>query len=88
MRKIAEKKTAEMFHITIDGDVYEAAKGMTVLQVMRKNGIRVPTLCYHEALKPIGACKLCGVLVAGRSGKSRILMSCVLKAREGSGGED
>ncbi len=78
-----EKETAEMLQITIDGDVYETAKGMTVLQVMRKNGIQVPTLCYHEALKPIGACKLCGVLVPGHSGNPRILLSCVLKAREG-----
>ena len=31
-----EKKTDEIVRITIDGDVYKAAKGMTVLQVMRK----------------------------------------------------
>ncbi len=80
---VREKETAEKFQITIDGDAYEAAEGMTVLQVMRANGIGVPTLCYHDALKPIGACKLCGVLVPGRSGKSRILLSCVLKVREG-----
>ena len=83
IEKDGEKETAEMCRITIDGDAYEAAKGMTLLQVMRGNGIQVPTLCYHEALKPIGACKLCGVLVTGRSGKPRILLSCVLKVREG-----
>ena len=72
-----------MLKIEIDGEQFEAAEGMTLLQVMRANGIGVPTLCYHEALKPIGACKLCGVEVLGRSGKPTILLSCVLKAREG-----
>lgn len=70
-------------NITIDGKPYEAAEGKTLLQVMRKNGIQVPTICYHEALKPTGACKLCGVLVLARSGKEKILLSCVLKVREG-----
>lgn len=74
---------AKTFNITIDGAPYEATEGKTLLQVMRKNGIQVPTLCYHEALKPIGACKLCGVEVLGRSGKPKILLSCVIKAREG-----
>ncbi len=74
---------AKMFNINIDGAPYEAIEGKTLLQVMRKNGIQVPTLCYHEALKPIGACKLCGVEVLGRSGKPKILLSCVIKAREG-----
>ncbi len=74
---------AKTFNITIDGAPYEAAEGKTLLQVMRKNGIQVPTLCYHEALKPIGACKLCGVEVLGRLGKPKILLSCVINAREG-----
>ena len=72
-----------MLKIMIDGNQFEAAEGMTILQVMRANGIHVPTLCYHQALKPIGACKLCCVEALGRSGKPRILLSCVLKAREG-----
>ncbi len=72
-----------MLKIMIDGDQFEVADGMTILKVMRANGIQVPTLCYHEALKPIGACKLCGVEVLDRSGKPRILLSCALKAREG-----
>jgi len=74
---------AKMFNIHIDGTPYEASEDKTLLQVMRKNGIQIPTLCYHEALKPIGACKLCGVEVLGRSGKPKILLSCVIKVREG-----
>ncbi|MBW1867801.1 MAG: (2Fe-2S)-binding protein [Deltaproteobacteria bacterium] len=69
--------------IIIDGTEFEADEAVTVLQVIRANGIKIPTICYHEALKPIGACKLCGVEVRGRAGKPRVLLSCILKARDG-----
>ena len=38
---------------------------MTILEVARENGIDIPTLCYHERLAPIGACRLCVVEVEG-----------------------
>ncbi|HDZ90101.1 MAG TPA: 4Fe-4S dicluster domain-containing protein [Deltaproteobacteria bacterium] len=67
----------------IDGREIEAQEGISVLAAARSNGIRIPTLCYHSALKPIGACKLCGIEVKGRAGKWRILLSCILRVREG-----
>lgn len=69
--------------IIIDGHEFETEEGTTVLRVARANGIRIPTLCYHEALKPIGTCKLCAVEVTGRAGKPRTLLSCILKVRDG-----
>ena len=72
-----------MSGITINGTVLEAEEGMSVLQVARKAGILIPTLCYHEALKPIGACKLCAVEVTRPPGKPRVLLSCIVKAKEG-----
>ena len=69
--------------IIIDGTEFEAGEELSVLQVVRANGIKIPTICYHEALKPIGACKLCGVEVRGRTGKPRVLLSCILKPRDG-----
>lgn len=69
--------------ITINGKRIDAKEGSTVLRVARANGFKIPTLCYHEALKPIGACKLCAVEVISPSGKSRILPSCILKVKEG-----
>jgi predicted molibdopterin-dependent oxidoreductase YjgC len=72
-----------MLHVIIDGMKLEAPEKMSILQIARANDIGIPTLCYHEALKPIGACKLCGVEVRGRTGKPRVLLSCILKAREG-----
>ena len=69
--------------LTIDGAEYTADEGMTVLQVCRQQGIKIPTLCFHPSLKPIGACKICAVEVRSPSGKARTLLSCVLKAKEG-----
>jgi predicted molibdopterin-dependent oxidoreductase YjgC len=72
-----------MLRIVIDDREYEAREGMTVLEVARANAIRIPTLCFHPALKPSGACKLCAVEVPVHSGKTGTLLSCILKARDG-----
>ncbi len=70
-------------HLQINGIHLEAEEGVTVLDVARKSGIHIPTLCYHPALKPSGSCKLCAVEVENMSGRSMILLSCVLKVKDG-----
>ena len=72
-------------HFQMNGIHLEAEEGLTVLDVARKNGIHIPTLCYHPALKPSGSCKLCAVEVQNSSGRSMVLLSCVLKVKEGDG---
>ena len=52
---MAEKKVK----IEIDGVATEVPEGTTVLEAARKLNIDIPTLCYHEALEPYGACRLC-----------------------------
>ena len=47
--------------VTIDGKPYEAQVGETILQVARRAGIWIPTLCHHEALEPWAACRICVV---------------------------
>ena len=39
----------------------------TILQAAKSAGIRIPTLCFHERLKPIGSCGICVVEVDGNS---------------------
>lgn len=68
--------------IFIDGDPYDAQEGMTILEVLKEHGFRIPTLCYHKSLRPIGACKLCAVEVKSKTGKTRVMLSCILKAKE------
>ena len=55
----------ENITITINGSQISGRDGMTILEVARENGIDIPTLCYHEKLTPIGACRLCVVEVEG-----------------------
>ncbi len=75
-----EKKRVKLF---IDGREIETGEQNTVLEAARANGARIPTLCYHPALKPSGSCKLCAVEVGGVSGKTVVMLSCVLRVRDG-----
>ena len=52
--------------ITINGQKIPAQTGQTVLEAARAADIEIPTLCDHPALKPIGACRVCLVEVAGQ----------------------
>lgn len=73
-----------MVTITIDENEYDAEEGMTVLQVAKANGLRIPTLCYHPSLRPSGSCRLCAVEVPGRSsGRQITMLSCILKVKDG-----
>ncbi len=73
-----------MIQLIVDGNPIEAPEGTTVLEALRRNGIRIPTICYHPSLRPSGSCRLCAVEVRGKaSGKSRIMLACVVKATDG-----
>jgi NADH-quinone oxidoreductase subunit G/NADP-reducing hydrogenase subunit HndD len=50
-----------MINIEVDNRNIEAQPGETLLTVLRRNGIQVPTLCHLEGLTPTGACRLCVV---------------------------
>ncbi|MHA2180311.1 MAG: molybdopterin-dependent oxidoreductase, partial [Promethearchaeota archaeon] len=52
----------------INGTVIEFLKDQTILEVAKKAGIFIPTLCYIENLTPYGGCRLCIVKVEGMKG--------------------
>lgn len=54
--------------IYINRKKYQAKVGQTILDVARKNGINITTLCYHPDVKVQGSCRLCLVEIAGRKG--------------------
>ena len=68
--------------IRLNGRKRKAKKGRTVLEVARESGIEIPALCYHEALTPIGSCRLCVVEVK-QAGRTRTMASCVTPVAEG-----
>jgi len=71
-----------VIRLTIDGRDIETEPDRTILEVAREHGIDIPTLCYHEALEPFGACRLCVVEVdAGRGGK--LVAACAYPCAEG-----
>lgn len=72
-----------MINITIDSRKLQVPEGWTILEAARENGIEIPTLCYHEALEPYGACRLC-VVELGRGSRSQLVASCVYPCEEGA----
>lgn len=62
-------------HVHVNGVRYKCQEGETVLDVCRRNGIHVPTLCHQADLSPYGACRLCLVEV---DGWERPMASCAL----------
>jgi bidirectional [NiFe] hydrogenase diaphorase subunit len=68
--------------IVINGINYEVEEEKSVLEVARREGIDIPTLCYHPALESYGACRLCLVEVKG-GGRLGLAASCVLPVSDG-----
>ncbi|MFO8073777.1 MAG: 2Fe-2S iron-sulfur cluster-binding protein [Polyangia bacterium] len=68
--------------LTIDGKRVEAEKGESLLEVARRAGARIPSLCHHPLLRPYGACRLCLVEVEER-GRVKTTTSCNYEVREG-----
>lgn len=66
--------------ITIDGVKCEAEKGEMLVQIARRNGISIPTLCHSDALPGLGSCRLCMVEVIDR-GRKNIVASCIYPVR-------
>ena len=69
-----------IMQITIDGKSYDFQKGDTILNVAKRNGIEIPTLCNDERLKPYSSCYVCVVEVEGMRGMQP---SCSTLANDG-----
>ncbi|MGC9361982.1 MAG: 2Fe-2S iron-sulfur cluster-binding protein, partial [Candidatus Syntrophosphaera sp.] len=57
-----------MIEVTLNGKKVQAEPGITILELARRNGIDIPTLCHDDELKPYGSCWVCAVEVKGRRG--------------------
>lgn len=69
--------------LKIDGVEVKAKEGTAILDAARKVGIHIPTLCYHQALSPFGACRVCSVEMTDKRGRKRIVTSCNYPVYEG-----
>ena len=69
---------------SINGRDYTFEPGETILQVARRNGIFIPTLCHFQPLnhKP-GTCRVCLAEVTDRHGHTEMLTTCNTPMEEG-----
>jgi len=66
--------------MTINGLEVGFTPGETILEVARRNGIHIPTLCHLKGASPTGACRVCVVEVKGAR---NLVASCAAPAGPG-----
>ncbi|MFZ2088850.1 MAG: NAD(P)H-dependent oxidoreductase subunit E [Desulfobaccales bacterium] len=71
-----------MVKLTINGKSVEVPEGTTILEAARKVDIKIPTLCYYQAIKPYGGCRLCVVEVTAGP-RTSLTASCSYPVAEG-----
>ncbi len=62
-----------MVKFFIDNKEVYANEGENILQVARRHGVYIPTMCYLSKVRPIASCRLCVVEVEGVNG---FVLSC------------
>ena len=66
--------------IEVNNKPVEARAGEMLLGVLRREGIKIPTLCNIDGMAPTGACRMCVVEVEGQRG---LVPSCAFPTVEG-----
>jgi bidirectional [NiFe] hydrogenase diaphorase subunit len=74
----------KMIRLMIDERPIEVPEGRTILEACREHGIHVPTLCYHPALEPYGACRLCMVELSQPTRPPRLVAACTYPCEQGA----
>jgi len=72
-----------MIELMINDQNYKVPDGRTILEACREHEIPIPTLCYHPALEPFGACRLCMVEVSLGGRKPRLVTACTYPCEAG-----
>ena len=54
-----------VFTVEINNQKVAARSGETILSILTRNGIRIPTLCHLSGFSPTGSCRMCVVEVEG-----------------------
>jgi predicted molibdopterin-dependent oxidoreductase YjgC len=68
MEEAAEESFTATETMTINGKAVSFSSGETILDVARRSGIYIPTLCARADLPSTGSCRLCIVKVEGFRG--------------------
>ena len=62
--------------LSIDGRDVTVAKGTTIFDAARLNGIPIPTLCHQQNQNPVGVCRVCVVDVGARVYAAACIREC------------
>ncbi len=65
------------FQIEVNNKKLEATQGETILDVLNRNGMHVPTLCHIRDMIPTGSCRMC---VVELEDSGRLVPSCSFPA--------
>ena len=68
--------------LTMDGQQVQVEQGATLLAAAKALGIEIPTLCYHKAVAPAGACGVCVVEIKS-GGRPGLVPACAYPAQDG-----
>jgi NADH-quinone oxidoreductase subunit G len=68
--------------LVIDDREIEVPAGTKVIEAAEQLGIMIPRFCYHKALGPVGACRMCAVKFLQGPIKG-LQMSCTVDAQDG-----
>lgn len=66
--------------VYVNGKEVEAKLGETILTVLKRESIDIPTLCHIEGLTPSGACRVC---VVELEGQQNLVPSCSFPVSDG-----
>ncbi len=69
-------------NIKINGIEFAVTDGITILDACKRNGIKVPTLCYLEDVAGNSSCGVCVVEVKGARSLVRACTACVHEGTE------
>ncbi|MFQ5880481.1 MAG: molybdopterin-dependent oxidoreductase, partial [Dehalococcoidia bacterium] len=69
-----------MAKVTIDGREVEAPEGAPLVEVIKKAGIYISSLCYINGLPPYAGCRTCLVEIEGARG---LQLSCTTRVSDG-----
>lgn len=74
-----------MIHVTIDDNAVELEDKVTILEAAKKAGIKIPTLCHNDKIKPYSGCRICLVETqrGENAGKSALVPSCSSQVEDG-----
>jgi formate dehydrogenase major subunit len=68
------------FNIILNGNIIKGIPGETILELAKRNGVHIPTLCNDDRLEPFSSCYVCVVEIEGMRGHQP---SCSTKITEG-----